>query len=212
MNILLIYYSLTGQASRAVELAAEALQEAGEQVTRCRIDFADPSVRPERPFSLKDVKYWSDSAAQGKLYPLSFDPPGALAANYDLVLIFSNTWQHHPSTPVRSLLALDEMKSALKDTPFAIYVVCRRIWEKNAAIVREEAEAAGGFFMGARHFQHHGGPIGSLLTTVTYMLSSREKALWPLPSFGLSDRAASEIKPFTREILAKAQQFKPVAS
>lgn len=203
MNVLLTYYSLTGQASRAVEVATTVLQKAGHQVTCCRIDFADPQVRPRRPFSLRDVKHWTDAAAKGRVYPLEVAPSQALARSYDLVLIFSNTWNHHPSTPVRSLLAMEGMKSVLNGTPFAIYVICRRSWKKNAEIVRREAEAAGGRFLAVRHFQHHGGPIGSLLTTVSYMLSSRSESIWPLPRFGLSDEAVSEVRSFTEEIVTR---------
>jgi flavodoxin len=44
MKVLVVYYSLTGQAATASNLAVEALQEAGATVTVCRVDFADPAI------------------------------------------------------------------------------------------------------------------------------------------------------------------------
>lgn len=203
MNVLVIYYSLTGQADRAATLAAEALRESGASVTLARVDFADPAQAPRRPFSLADVKRWSEGAARGELYPMAVQPAGALAARYELVLLFSNTRQHHPSTPIRSLLAMPEFQAVLKDTPFAVYVISRLLWEKNAAIVRSEGEAAGGRCIAIEHFHHHGGSISSLFTTVLYMLTSGDKVPWPLPKFGLSDQHLSRIKPAARALLAQ---------
>jgi flavodoxin len=60
MKALIVYYSLTGQAIVAADLAAHALRDAGYQATLCRVDFADPAVRPKRPFSLREVTRWSD--------------------------------------------------------------------------------------------------------------------------------------------------------
>ncbi|MET0988492.1 MAG: hypothetical protein ABW034_24095 [Steroidobacteraceae bacterium] len=203
MKVLVVYYSLTGQAVTASSLAAEAIRESGSDVTMCRVDFADPAIRPKRPFTMGDVKRWSDCAANGELFPISYDPQSALSQRYDLIILFSNTWQHCPSPPIRSLLALPEFKNVLRGTPFAIYVVSRRLWEKNAGIVKQEGEAAGGRCIAVHHFGHHGGAISSLFTTVTYMLRSGDSVPWPLPKFGLSNDAVSRVKPATREVLAK---------
>ena len=206
MRALVVLYSLTGQAAIAADRAANALRDAGYQATLCRVDFADPAARPRRPFSVADVKRWSDAAAAGQLFPIVLEPADAVGQRYDLVLIFSNTWQHHPCPPIRSLLQLPAMRQTLKDTPFAVYVVSRRLWEKNATIVRAEAEAAGGIWIDTQHFHHHGGPISSLFTTVLYMLRSAESVPWPLPKFGLSDADVARVQPATRDVIDKARR------
>lgn len=205
MKALVVYYSLTGQAVIASELAAKALTESGYVTTLCRVDFADPETRPKRPFSFGDVKRWSDLAAAGRIFPIQMDPPDAIGERYDLVLIFSNTWQHHPCPPIRSLLLDQGMKRTLAGTPFAVYVVSRRLWDKNAGIVRQEAEAAGGRWIATEHFHHHGGSVSSLFTTVVYMLSSGDGVPWPLPKYGLSDADVARVAPATKAIAAKAK-------
>lgn len=215
MKALLAWYSFTGQTQRAVEIAARRLRDAGYEVTQCRVDFTDASLRLKRPMSIADVKRWTKAAEQGEIFDVVLDPPQALDARYDFVAIFSNTWQMHPASPIRSLLALPAFKSVLLDTRFAVYVICRRLWERNAQIVRAEAEAAGGSCVGVERFDHHGGPVSSLIRTVSYLLSSGGTIAklgslrLPLPPFGLSNKSIARVSTFTQLMIEKLKQQQP---
>ena len=205
---LLIYYTFTGEAKRAIDLASAELAASGFDVSTARVDFADEALRLKRPASPATIKRWCDAAESGQRFPVIVEPANALNGNYDLVCIFTNTWQHHPCVPIRSVLALPEMKTALSGKPFAVYVVCRRLWENNLKIVREEAEQSGGRYVGGEHFDHFGSNIGSLIRTVTYSMTSGGKVArflgirLPLPEYGLSDVAIKRVTSFTREVAA----------
>ena len=213
MKCLLVYYSFTGQAQYAVEAAAAECRNAGWDPVPCRIDFAGPQVRLRRPMSLGDIKYWIGVAGRGARMPISYDPPQALDGSYDLVVILSNTWQKNPSTPVRSFLESTDAARLLGGSPFAVIVVCRRLWENNLAIVRRLGEAAGGRFVDALAVVHNGGNVGSLVQTTTYMMrsgSGRRHLLGvPLPQYGLSPDSLEKIAPFTRSVLARADSHSP---
>lgn len=213
MKCLLVYYSFTGQAQRAVETAAAEGRNAGWDPVTCRIDFAGQQVRLRRPMSLGDIKYWTDAASRGERMPIKYDPPHALEDSYDLVVIFSNTWQQNPSTPVRSFLESTDAARVLAGSPFAVIVVCRRLWENNLAIVRRLGEAAGGRFVDVLAVVHNGGNVGSLIQTTTYMMSSgsgRRRLLGvPLPQYGLSPESLEKIAPFIRGVLARADNHSP---
>jgi hypothetical protein len=208
MRCLLLYYSLTDQAARAVESAAQTCHSAGWDAVICRIDFANPADAPRRPFSIADSKRWVDAAQQGKIFPLSYTPAAALDADYDLVLLFTNTWGMHPSVPIRSFLDSPEAKRVLAGKPFGVYVICRRLWEKNLALVREKAEAAGGRYIGGEGFVHPGSNVGSLIQTVTYIHRAgsglRHLLGFPLPPYGLSDESLAKVPVFTRSLLSGA--------
>jgi len=205
---LLLYYSLTGQASRAVEAAARACRDAGWDPAVCRIDFADAAQRPSRPFTLADTRHWVAAATDGAVMDMTYEPAGALEGEYDLVLLFTNTWNKHPSVPVNSFLKGPAARSVLSGRPFAVYAICRRLYEQNLAIVTEDGERAGGRCIGRRGFVHWGGQIGSLIQTMTYIHRSdtgRTSFLGiPLPAYGLSDSAMEGVQAFTKEVLAKA--------
>lgn len=205
-SALLIYYSFTGEARRVVERATETLHAAGYQVGHGRIDFADPTLRLGRPLSPGTVKRWTEAAEKGRTEPVVIAPPDALADRYDLICLVSNTWQHHPCVPIRSVLQRPDLRALLKGTPFAVYVVCRRSWERNLDIVRREAEACGGRFIGGERFEHAGSDLGSLLRTVSYLMTTGGRVArlmglrLPLPDYGLSDAAVERVTTFTRSI------------
>lgn len=206
MRALLLYYSLTGETVRAVEIAAEACRREGWEVGTCRMDFADPAVRPQRPFKLKDSAYWSKAAKNGDVMEMTYEPANALEENHDLVLLFSNTWNHHPSVPMNSFLNSAAAAQALNGKPFAVFAVCRRLFEKNIGLVHELGERAGGRFLGGESLIHWGGGLGSMIQTVTYIHRSdtgmKRFLGFPLPAYGLSRESLEKIAPFTRRMLA----------
>ena len=207
---LLVYYSFTGESERAVELAAAALAQQGWSSTSLRVDFADTSLRLRRPLAPRDVKRWTQAAERGDTLPVQLSPETALQARYGLVCLFSNTWQHHPCVPIRSLLRSGALKPVLDGTPLAVYVVCRRSWERNLGIVRAEAEAQGARFVGGEGFTHAGSQVGSLIRTVSYLMSSGGRIArclgipLPLPAYGLSAAATARVSRFTQEMAQAA--------
>lgn len=208
MKVLLLYYSFTGQARRAVEAVQDECRSAGWLPVLCRVEFAAEEMRLRRPLSVGDIKRWTDAARRGEKLPVAYDPPQALQDRYDLVCIFSNTWQKSPSVPIRSFLESPDAARLLAGKPFAVYVVCRRLWENNLAVVRRLGEAAGGRFVDGVSLAHNGGPISSLIQTTTYMMGSgqgwKRFAGVPLPSYGLSQASVEKIAPFTRGVLERA--------
>lgn len=205
-NALLVYYSFTGEAQRVVDTAAKTLQAAGYGVTLARVDFADPAQRLQRPLSPAMVKKLTEAAAAGQTENVAVEPGDAFVRRYDLICLVSNTWQHNPCVPIRSALQRPDLRRLLDGTPFAVYVVCRRSWQRNLDIVRSEAEACGGRFIGAGHFEHAGGDIASLIRTVSYLMTRGSKvarlfgARLPLPEYGLSSTALKRVGTFTESI------------
>ncbi|WP_327753803.1 hypothetical protein VVT58_18960 (plasmid) [Sphingobium sp. SJ10-10] len=205
---LILYYSLTGQAEKAALQAAATASAAGWTVRTCRISMTAPEDALARPLKIADSKKWTQGAQKGLTVPVTCDPPDAVVGRYDAVLLFTNTWGDNPSVPVRSFLESPAAQALLSGTPFGVYVICRRLWEKNLAIVRSLGEAAGGRFLGGEAFMHPGGQIGSLIQTISYLHRSddglRRFLGLPLPRYGLSDAAIARLPDFTMELLNAA--------
>jgi hypothetical protein len=205
---LILFYSLTGQAEKAATIAADTARSQGWDVTLARIMMTEPEDALARPMRIADSKKWTQGAQNGMTVPIACEPSDALAHRYDAVLMFSNTWGDHPSVPIRSFLQSPQAKAVLDGTPFGVYIVCRRLWEKNLAIVRQLGEAAGGRYIGGEAFMHPGGQIGSLIQTVSYLFRSDSglKRLLglPLPRYGLSDEAVARLPHFTQQVLKDA--------
>ena len=206
---LILFYSLTGQAEKAATIAADTARGEGWDVTVARLAMTAPEDKLARPMRIADSKKWTQGAQNGMTVPVACTPDDALLRRYDTVLLFSNTWGDHPSVPVRSFLQSRQAKAVLDGTPFGVYIVCRRLWEKNLAIVRELGEAAGGRFVGGEPFMHPGGQLGSLIQTVSYLFRADDglKSLFglPLPRYGLSDAALARLPLFTKQVLKDAE-------
>jgi hypothetical protein len=208
-SCLILYYSFTGQADRAAHIAADAARDAGWQAILCRMDMSDPAERLARPFCVADSKKWTQGAQQGMTRALGFTPPDALDGAYDAVLLFTNTWGDNPAVPVRSFLESPDARRVLDGRPFGVFVICRRLWKKNLAMVRTLGEQAGGRFVDGEPFMHPGSGIGSLIQTVTYLFRSdagRRRFLGvKLPPYGLSPAALARIPGFTRSLLERIE-------
>jgi flavodoxin len=208
MRCLLVYYSLTGEAERAVQEAAAACRADGHEAVLCRVDFADVAERLVRPLSIATSKKWVQAANNGIVMPMVYAPADALAQAYDFVMIVSSTWSDHPSVPIRSFLEGPEGRGVMAGKPFGVFVVCRRLWIKNLAITRQLGEAAGGRFVDGQPLMHPGSQIGSLIQTVTYLRrvdGGRKRFLGiRLPEYGLTTATLETVPAFMRSLLARA--------
>lgn len=202
MRALLIYYSFTGQAQRAVALASEELRAQQVEPLCVRIEFAHAGARLRRPLPFKEQVLWGNLAERRQTVPVTLDPPELPVVDIDFIVLFSNTWKFHPSVPVQSFLATPEAARLLHGRPFAVVVVCRGFWRKNLRIVRALAEGLGGHYLAGDGFGFAGGWLSSTVQSVRYVASAgaaeRRWGLLPLPPFGLSPRAQERLRGFVR--------------
>jgi len=205
MRCLMVYYSLSGQAERAVAEASATCVAAGWEVATCRIDFGDPAIRLHRPLTVGAVKHWVDHSKAGTVFPLEYTPTEAVQGEYDLILVVSNTWASSPSAPIRSFIEGPEAKRLLQGKKFGVYIVCRKLWKDNLAIMRKLGEAAGGTYVGGEAFTNAGNQVTSMIQTVTYLMRGgdplRSLLGIPLPDYGLSAKALARLPGFTKELL-----------
>ena len=217
MKVLLVYYSFTGQAQRAVTEVVKTLEADGHAPALCRVDFADPAARPKRPLSWAQISALGKLSSEGVTVDIVAEPASALDDSYDLVLLFTNTWSFSPCAPIQSFLKSPAAQRVMTGKACAVYVVCRGFWRANLKKTRPLVEAAGARIIGAAPFVHCGFWLGSTLRIVDYMMSDGPphktfRGWYPLPKFGLSPRSIRQLAPFTRKMLtaaAKASQATP---
>ena len=205
-RLLILHYSLTGQADLAALLAKREADRAGWNVTARRIVFAPGERRPERPFRIADAAFWTKAAQNGTTFKVTLDAPIDGTGRFDGALLFSNTWGDSPAVPIRSFLLGAQARMLLQDVPTGLFVVCRRLWRKNGAASARLIQQAGGTVVDTVPLVHSGGQVGSLVQTVTHMFRSGDTGLSsllgiPLPPFGLSLDSRDRVRPATRRML-----------
>ena len=182
-RVLLLYYTYSGQSLRVLEAAEEVFRLRGCEVERAQIEFTDQRYAERfSRFPLRRV--WPDMLsvlpAQKRGETGEIRTPDAVRnGKYDLICIGSPTWWQTVSMPMRSFLKSDEARELLKDTPFAVFVVCRQFWQENFAAVRELAEQQGGQFVDEIHLTYPGDSLRSMLSLTSYLGTGvqREKYL-----------------------------------
>ncbi|HUD28448.1 MAG TPA: hypothetical protein VMQ93_06215 [Novosphingobium sp.] len=205
-RLLVVHYSLTGQAVRASALVCEEARRLGWEVSPRRIVFAPGERAPVRPFRIADAKFWTQAAQRGTPFPVELDDRSVPAEPFDGAIILSNTWGDAPAVPVRSFLSSPLAEALLGGVPCGLFVVCRRLWRRNAEASRALIEAAGGEVVETVPLVHHGGQVGSLVQTVTHMFRAGDTGLpsvlgIALPPFGLSDDSLAAIPAATATML-----------
>jgi menaquinone-dependent protoporphyrinogen IX oxidase len=199
-NVLLVYFSLTGQTRFAVKRAAAALQATSHRVTECRIRFStEEHTFPLRPLD-KEIRTLGAMARKG-VANITFDEDVA-NTDYDLVIIFSPTWSFSPAAPVSAFLKSAAAHEILSGTPFAVSVVCRGFWRRNARITRALGERAGGQWLGSAGFTFDGNYLQTNHAFFAYHVHAGDMSrkllkLNPTP-YGLSEATLRRVEEHAR--------------
>ena len=123
-RVLVLYYSQTGQLTRALEsmLAPLAARQDFEIVWQ-KIEPAIPYPFPWGFFSFLDAFPESVYLDPPALKPMAFDPD----AHYDLVILGYTVWYLSPALPITGFLKSPEAR-VLKDKPVITFIACRNMW------------------------------------------------------------------------------------
>ncbi|WP_343572157.1 flavodoxin family protein [Mycobacterium sp.] len=202
-QVLLLYYSYTGQSLKVLEAAGEVFRERGCEVHKAGIEFTDRRYA-ERFSRFPMRRVWPDMLSvlsaqkRGETGEITI-PDAARAGDYDLVCIGSPTWWQTVSMPLRSFLKSDEATKLLSGKSFAVFTVCRQFWRENFEAVRELAEQQGGRFVDEIHFTYPGDPLRSMLSLTSYLGSGEYRKRYlgiPIPSTNVQPEQLEQTRTF----------------
>jgi len=172
-RVLIVYFTLTKQVGRVVDVMANELEARGCEATKALIEFTDKRWVDELSrFPMKRPVAQIATVLPAQMRHKTGEirtPPEAQAGDYDLVLIASPTWWFRTCIPIRSYLESPAAKAVLDGKPFATVSVSRRYFSINLREQRRLAEQDGGRFTDKTHFVAAGGQVKSMLSWLGYM-------------------------------------------
>jgi menaquinone-dependent protoporphyrinogen IX oxidase len=179
-RVLFVYFTYTQQSLEVAEAMASVLRDRGCDVRLARIEltdsrYADRFSRFPLRHALVDILGMMPAQVRSATGEIGI-PDEASDGNYDLVVIGSPTWWIKTSVPIRSYLKSGAAGRILADTPFAVYVVCRRYWGFNLRDVRKLGSERGGKYVDGIHFSFAGGQVRSLLSLISYFGKGENRA------------------------------------
>lgn len=185
-EVLILYYSQTGQLFDILKNIASKIDNTGVNITYYEIV---PEEVYEFPW--KQEKFYDTFPESFLQIPSKIQPPDPeiLEKKYDLVILGYQVWYLTPSIPINSFLRSASAKKLLKNTPVVTLVACRNMWiqaqeKMKKLLVANEAKLVGHIALVDKHINHI-----SVITISHWMFSGRKDAyLGIFPKPGVSDQ------------------------
>ena len=200
-NVLVVYYSQTGQLESIARNIAKPLLESGE------INVIFHEIQLEKPFPFP----WNNEAFFDA-FPESFlqiptalkpIPTEILNTKFDLILLNYQVWYLSPSIPINSFLKSSDAKTLLNNIPVITISGSRNMWimaqEKIKKLVKQNnAQLKGNIALVDR-----AGNLISVVTIFDWMFTGiKRKYLGIFPIPGVSDKDVKESSKFGKAILS----------
>ena len=197
-EILIVYYSQTGQLKTILENIASTLSGEGIRITNLPI-----TPQKEYPFPWKADEFYGafpETFLQIPT-PLTPVPSDILNKKYDLVILGYTVWYLTPSIPINSFLKSEEAKALLANTPVVTVSASRNMWimaqEKvKKLLVANRANLVGNIALVDRNINHI-----SVITIVHWLMGGKKTRMFGIfPKPGVSDKDIANASRFGKPI------------
>ncbi len=183
-NILVIYYSQTGQLEDIVKNIARPFEN-NEQY---KVTYYNIKLKEDFPFPWPSDVFFNTFPESYLQIPSEIFPPSdeVLNTKFDLILFGYQVWYLTPSIPVISFLKSGFAENILKDTPVVTISGTRNMWmlsqEKLKVYLKNmNAKLVGNIALVDRHDNYT-----SVLTILRWLTTGKKEASGMLPAAGIS--------------------------
>lgn len=185
-NILVIYYSQTGQLEDIVRNIAKPFEAQKEEYD---VTYYNIQLKEDFPYPWPGDVFFDTFPESYLQIPKEILPPSEEVLNkkYDLILFGYQVWFLTPSIPIISFLKSGYAAQLLKETPVVTISGTRNMWmlsqEKLKVYLRDlKAKLVGNIALVDRHDNYT-----SVLTIVRWLTKGQKEKSGLLPAAGVSD-------------------------
>jgi hypothetical protein len=185
-NILVIYYSQTGQLEDIVRNIAKPFEAQKEKYD---VTYYNIQLKEDFPFPWPGDVFFNTFPESYLQIPKEILPPSEEILNkkYDLILFGYQVWYLTPSIPIISFLKSGYAERILKDTPVVTISGTRNMWmlsqEKLKVYLGDlQAKLVGNIALVDRHDNYT-----SVLTILRWLTTGQKEKSGMLPAAGVSD-------------------------
>ncbi|ALR32399.1 dialkylrecorsinol condensing enzyme DarA [Chryseobacterium sp. IHB B 17019] len=189
-NILIIYYSQTGQLEDIVKNVARPFEEKKDDYD---VTFYNIQLKKEFPFPWSSDVFFNTFPESYLQIPSEILPPPQEVLNkkFDLIIFGYQVWYLTPSIPIISFLKSSFAEGILKNTPVVTISGTRNMWmlsqEKLKVYLRDlKANLVGNIALVDRHDNYT-----SVLTILRWMTTGQKEKSGILPAAGVSEEEIS---------------------
>lgn len=203
-RILVLYYSQSGQLTRAVRSMMAPL------VARADVEVVWQDLQPQTAypfpwgfFSFLDAFPESVLLDPPAMAPVAFDPD----SRFDLVVLAYQVWFLSPSLPITGFLKSPAAR-VLRDTPVVSLIACRNMWLSAYDKMQRLLAAQGAQLIDNVVLIDQGPAWATFVTTPRWLLTGNKNAFWFFPPAGVSDADIAGAARFGRALAAALPQLR----
>ncbi|WP_267404429.1 MULTISPECIES: dialkylrecorsinol condensing enzyme DarA [unclassified Chryseobacterium] len=185
-NILVIYYTQTGQLEDIVRNVAQPFEAKKDEYN---VTYYNIRMKEDFPFPWPNDVFFNTFPESYLQIPSEIVSPSEdiLNKKYDLIIFGYQVWYLTPSIPIISFLKSGYAEKILKDTPVVTISGTRNMWmlsqEKLKVYLRDyKAKLVGNIALVDRHDNYT-----SVLTVIRWMIGGQKEKSGILPAAGVSD-------------------------
>jgi hypothetical protein len=197
-NVLVVYYTQTGQLSSALKATLQPLEKDPE----VNIQYEQIQPAKEFPYPWSYMQFFDvfPETVHGvpcELKPFEFNP----SKNYDLIVIAYQPWFLSICIPINSFLKSNEARQVLQNKPVVTVIACRNMWLTGQEKMKKHLHNLNAKLVGNITFVDRSPNLISLVTVFAFVLGGvKDKFLGIFPKYGIKQEDLTKA-PFYGEIL-----------
>lgn len=182
-RILVLYYSQTGQLTRAARsMLAPLAGRSDIEIVWEELEPREAYPFPWTFFQFLDVFPESVYLDPPPMQPVGFDPD----SHFDLVILAYQVWFLSPSLPVTGFLK-SQAARVLRGKPVITLIGCRNMWLTAHEKVTRLLAGQGATLIDNVVLVDQGPPWATFVTTPRWLLTGKKAGFWFFPPAGISD-------------------------
>lgn len=201
-KVLVLYYSQTGQLTDIVNSFVAPFTEAGLSVEVVR-------AKPKNDFAFPwtSERFFDAMPETVLAIPSPMEKIELKEIKYDLVVFAYQPWYLSLSIPANSILATNEVKKILKDTPVVTLIGARNMWLSSQEKLKKILREAGANLVGNIALVDRNQNSISAITILHWMMNGKKDSyLGIFPKPGVSDEDIGNTKVFGKTVLEFLQK------
>ena len=198
-NVLVVYYSQTGQMTSVVNSICQAMRCDDISVSRECLRTKDDYPFPWPFFRFLDVFPESVYLDPPALMPLTIDAE----ADFDLVLIAYQVWYLSPSLPITAFIKSPAGRRILSGRPVITVIACRNMWLMAQEKMKQMLRDVGARLLDNVALVDNQPALVTFITTPRWLLTGNKGVQGGvLPPAGVAERDVSRAARFGKAIAA----------
>lgn len=182
-NVLLVYYSQTGQLTNLARNFVSPLEN-HDQIT---LDVLPLQSEQPYTFPWSFRRFFNIFPETVHLKPSPIKEPEFNHDKYDLIILAYTVWFLSPSQPITAFLQHAQAKRILDNTPIVTLIGCRNMWLMAQETVKKLLKDANAKLVdNVVRIDSCGGPA-SFIATPLWMLTGKKQPFSWLPKAGISN-------------------------